>query len=81
MLTARKKELLELYIIIYNQGSLAAGVIAKCPSRFVADDQSWQIMESLVYSKRLGKIKKNHCKKHPLGSKGFFPDKNKRALM
>ena len=28
-----------------NQGSLGAGVIAKCPNTFVADNHSWRIIE------------------------------------
>ena len=31
--------------VAVDQESLDAGVIAKCPSRFVADDQSWRIIE------------------------------------
>ena len=35
--------------VAVNQGSLEAGVIAKCPARFVADAQSWMIIEGLLY--------------------------------
>ena len=54
-----------------NQGSSETGVIAKCPSRFVADDQSWRIIEwriieGLLYYKERPLFPRCHTKIQPL---------------
>ena len=42
--------------VAVNQGNLETGVIAKCPGRFVADDQSWRIIEGLLYYPKIAEI-------------------------